>query len=482
MPQTVFDAYNLFLEGSIVLGEIEANGMAVDEVYLDRAIRRIDAKIKRMDAELRTHDEFKLWQKTYRNQMNIASTVQLGHILFDKLGYKSHHKTPSGRPKTTEAALESVDSPFVKPYFNWKRLKKAKTTYLEGLKRETVNGRIHAFFSLGSSAKEDAEGGARSYRSSCTDPNLQNQPVRNPEISRMVRRTFVPSSRKHRLVEVDYSALEFRIAACFWRDPLMIEYASDPTKDIHRDQASKCYLLAKKQITKDCRYCGKNQFVFPKLYGSWHKPCAKNLWESIDKMNLKTVDGIPLKEHLKSKGIHELGNTDPQDKMPPRPGTFVHHIKKCEDDFEKNFPTFTANRDKWFDDYRATGSFPMMTGFVLHGLFTKNQCMNTPVQGPAFHLLLWSVIQMHKWLKRKEMESKLIAEIHDSALGDVLDDELQVYLNKIRRIMTVDIRKHYDWIVTPLEIEVDVTPLGGSWDQKEPWICGEDGIWQPKAK
>lgn len=480
MTQTVLDAYKLFHDGSIVLGEIEANGMCVDVDYLDRAIRRIDNKIKRMEAELQTTVEYQLWKKTYGKESKIGSGQQLAHILFDKLKHPCKMLTPTGKPKTTEAALEAVDLPFVQNYFKLKKLKKAKTTYLEGLKRETVNGYIHAFFSLGSSPKDDAEGGASTYRSSCTDPNMQNQPVRNPELARMIRKSIIPRSKRNHLVEIDYSALEFRIAACFWKDPLMIEYASDPSKDIHRDMACKCYKLTKAQVTKDDRYCAKNQFVFPQLYGSWHKPCAKALWESIDKMNLQTVDGIPLKEYLKTKGIKELGNCDVQDKMPARPGTFVHHIKGCEDGFEKQFPTYTANKNQWYDDYRKTGSFPMMTGFVLSGLYTKNQILNTPIQGPAFHCLLWSLIQMHKWLKRKGMGSKIIAEIHDSMLLDVPDNELQTVLNKARRIMTVDIRKHWDWIVTPLEIEADVTPMGESWHAKEPWICGESGLWTLK--
>lgn len=477
MTATVMDAYNLFHKGSIVLAEIESNGMAVDVNYLDRMIRRINGKIKRLEEELKQTDEYAIWKRSYGHDTKLWSTIQLAHVLFDKLKHPCKHLTPTGRPKTSEAALESIDLPFVKKYFEVKHLKKAKGTYLDGIKRETVNGFIHPFISLGSSPKEE-EGGASTYRSSCTDPNVMNQPTRNAVMAKIVRKCYVPRSKNNRLVEIDYSALEFRGAACFWKDPLMIEYASDPTKDVHRDQAALCFKCKKSEVTKEDRYCGKNQFVFPILYGSYYKQCARNLWESIDKMQLTLADGTPLKEHLRSKGIRELGRCDPKEDAVP--GTFEYHIKEVESGFNKRFPVFAASKDKWYNDYRKSGSFPLLTGFVLTGLFSKNQCMNTPIQGPMFHCLLWSLIQMQKFIRRNKLRSKIVMEIHDSMLLDVPDDEMQIILNAAKHIMTEAIRKHWDWIVTPLDIEVEATPCGMSWYDKEPWIC-EDGEWKAKV-
>jgi hypothetical protein len=120
------------------------------------------------------------------------------------------------------------------------------------------------------------------------------------------------------LVEVDYSALEFRIAASFWKDPAMVAYASDSSLDIHRDMAGECYMLD--EVPKSSRFYAKNQFVFPILYGSYYISCAKNLWSVIETGNLETSDGIGLYDHLKSQGIRKLGLCD--SRIPPRRGTF----------------------------------------------------------------------------------------------------------------------------------------------------------------
>ena len=77
------------------------------------------------------------------------------------------------------------------------------------------------------------------------------------------------------------------------------------------------------------------------------------------------------------------------------------------------------------------------------------------------------------------MESKLIAQIHDCILSDVPEQELQDYINLSKEVMTERIRKHWGWIKTPLEIEVDVVANDESWDKKKPWIYN-GSLWVPK--
>ena len=67
---------------------------------------------------------------------------------------------------------------FVKRYLKIKKLKKARSTYLRGILRETVDGFIHPFFNLNL---------VITYRSSSDHPNFQNIPVRNAEIKKPLR-------------------------------------------------------------------------------------------------------------------------------------------------------------------------------------------------------------------------------------------------------------------------------------------------------
>ena len=107
----------------------------------------------------------------------------------------------------------------------------------------------------------------------------------------------------------------------------------------------------------------------------------------------------------------------------------------------------------------------MLTGFRVDGVHKRNDVINYPVQGAAFHVLLWSLIRLVKWLKKHKMRSVVVGQIHDSIVADVHHDELDEYLAAAKRIMTEDVRKAWPWIIIPLETEAEVGEL--NWWEKE---------------
>jgi len=271
--------------------------------------------------------------------------------------------------------------------------------------------------------------------------------------------------------------IEVKAAAFYHKDPVMMDYLNDATKDMHRDMAQQCYMLSDEEMCpidgdkadakriKNIRYCGKNKFVFPQFYGDWFMNCAPSLWAAIDQMKLQTRDGLSLKEHLKKKGITQLGVIDPKSR--PSPGTFVNHIKEVEFDFWNNrFAKYKEWKDKWWEKYQRTGQFTTLTGFVISGLYKRNEVINYPVQGVAFHCLLWSLIRLQKQLRKYKMKSLIVGQIHDSIVADVCKDEVKDYLTMVKQIMTEDIKKHWTWINTPLEVEAEMSPLNRSWYEK----------------
>ena len=287
------------------------------------------------------------------------------------------------------------------------------------------------------------------------------QPNRDKRQAMLIRRAFIPR-KGGVLVEADYGALEFKGAANFWKDPQMLAYASDPTADIHRDMAAECFLLESNNVSKDARYLGKGGFVFPRLYGSTAKNISANIWNLMYQTPVQTAGGVDLRDHLGEKGISTLGK-------------FQFHIERVEDGFNKRFPGWSRDKDKWWDRYLKCGWFPLQTGFICSGIFSYNNLMNTPIQGPSFHLLLWSAIETNRWLKKNKMKSLLIGQIHDSMFLDVHLTELQDVLHALKRIMTVDIRNVWKWILTPLVAEIEVAEK--NWFYKEPWI-EEGGTWK----
>ena len=89
--------------------------------------------------------------------------------------------------------------------------------------------------------------------------------------------------------------------------------------------------------------------------------------------------------------------------------------------------------------------------------------------GSAFHCLLWSFIQMDKWLIANKMDTKLIGQIHDSMILDVHPDERTAVVEKIKQITCKDLSNHWAWIIVPLNVDLDIAPVDGSWAEKEPY-------------
>jgi len=439
---TTQQAYSLFHQGTLALADVEANGMRVDVDRLDRTANKVTARITKLEGKLKNDEVYQTWRKRFGGKTQLGSRQQLGQVLYGEMGFKSDNKTKTGRVQVNESALEKVDHPFVKRYLEVEKLKKLKGTYLNGVKREVVDGLLHPSFNLHL---------VKTHRSSSDSPNFQNIPIRDKLIGKLIRSCFV-AREGHQLVEVDYSALEFKIAACWWKDDAMVAYASDPTLDIHRDMAAECYCLPVDEVPKDVRFFAKNQFVFPELYGSYYVTCARNLWSVIESGGLKTKEGTPLDEHLLEQGIEQKD--------------FEEHIEGVEEAFNDRFPTWSDRKEKWWNRYQRKGSFPLMTGFIISGVYSRNNLMNYPIQGPAFHCLLWSLIQMNRWLKQKRMRTKIVGQIHDSIVADVHEDELDDYLLLAKQVMTESIRKAWDWIITPLAIEAEVSPPGGTWFDK----------------
>lgn len=448
-------AYQLFHDGAIALAQVEANGLRIDEEYLSRAIKKTGRRIKRLKKRLDSYEVMKAWRKRFKTKTNLNSGPQLATILFDVMDYEyTGALTKTGKHKTDEDTLALVNDPFVADFLEIKKLDRALTTNLYGIQKYVVNGFVHPSFNLNL---------VTTFRSSSDSPNFQNIPVRNPKIKKLVRRAVCARHGFH-LVEVDYGGVEVRVAACYHKDPTMIRYINDPTKDMHRDMAMECFMLPAKEITKGIRHLGKNQFVFPQFYGDWWQSCAGNLWNSAAKE--KTVSGVPLLDHLKSKGIRSLGLQDRRGKT--KKGTFEHHIKKVERNFwGKRFAIYAEWKKEWYAEYVDQGWFKTLTGFICKGYMSRNDVINYGVQGDAFHCLLQALIWLQQEITKRGMKTVLTGQIHDSIMADVPPEELELFLRLCQRIMVKRLMRRWPWLIVPLIIEAEVTPVGGSWVDKQ---------------
>jgi DNA polymerase-1 len=448
--------YRLLHEGVQALSEIEATGIRIDMDRLSASIAKADADIKRIKGKLLEMDEWRVWRRRFGESANLTSREQLAVVFFEVLGYKCPERTEGGGYSTEVEVLEKIDSKFVRGFLKLSKLHKARGTYLEGIRREVVDGRLHPVFSLHT---------AVTFRSSSEQPNFQNMPVRDPEQAELIRENFIPSEGNV-LVENDFKGVEVSVAYDYHQDPTMRTYLEDPTKDMHRDMAAQLYWLPEDKVPKQARYGAKNKFVFPQFYGDYYKTCAKSLWEWAERAKIEHPDGGLLIDHLKRKCPHGLGPCHHDEDT--RPGTFEKHVQEVEDDFwNRRFKVYTKWKKKWYKAYLETGGFDTLTGFRIEGVMSRNDVINYPVQGSAFHCLLWSLIQVNKELRRRKMKARVVGQIHDSMLGDVPPEELSDYLSIVKRITEVDIRKEFKWLLLPLSIECEISPVNRSWFHKQ---------------
>jgi len=451
------EGYQLLHDGCVELAVVEANGIRIDVAALAKSKQDLTERLRTLKDELTQTKLWRTWRKRYGDKASLTSGEQLAEILYGVLEFEVSSVTDKGKPSTDEEALMKIDHPAIPKLIRYGKYNKALGTFLKGIEREVVGDRLHPVFNLHI---------PRTYRSSSDSPNFQNYPVRDKELSEIVRSKFI-ASPKSVIVENDFKGIEVSVSACYHKDKNFISYITTPGKDMHRDMAAQVYCVKPKEVSKEARYGAKNKFVFPQFYGDYYIACARNLWEWIEKGKLLGPDGKSLYDHLADNGITKLGACDPE--QDAKKGTFEKHLQEVENDFWNNrFGDYGQWRKEWFADYQDKGYFDMLTGFRVHGTFNRNQVTNAPIQGSAFHCLLWSLIQINRALRKYQMRSMVVGQIHDSLIGDVRIKELRDYLEIVEEITTVKLRKHYDWLIVPLEIEYEIAPSIGTWfDKKE---------------
>lgn len=447
--QNLNDAYDLLHEGTLAMADAEANGIIIDTAYCNDRKEYLTKKIKKIRERLMSSKEIKIWKDIYGKDFNFNSNPQLAKVLFQHMGYTSTKKTKTGNPSVDEEALEALDIPMVKNLVRLRKLMKLKNTYMEGFIRQTVDGILRPFYNLQSVV---------TYRSSSSDPNFQNLPKHDEDANKLVRTALTPRLG-NRLMEADYKGIEVRIATCYHKDPVMLKYINDKTKDMHRDMAMECFDIAYEDMVgnpfdseEKIRYCGKNMFVFRQFYGGGAAACARDLW--IASKTLKLADGSSMRKHLKSKGWTDYYK-------------FASHIEKIEDDFwNRRFSIYNQWKDDFYAEYLKKGYFTTLTGFQCKGVMNKKEVTNYPPQGTAFQCLLWSFIQINKYIKRKRLKSLLVGQIHDSIIIDAVPEERDELLKVLKDIMCNQIREQWSWIITPLDIEIEETEIDGNWYDK----------------
>lgn len=448
------EACQLFQDGILAFAEMEQQGMRVDVEYIERKNKQIDRKIIKLESTIYESDFFKAWERFAKKKVNIYSPAQMENYLYNHLNLKVAKQTKSGKGSTDEETLGKLGIPELDTLGEIKKLKKVKSTYLDGFLREQVDGFIHPFYNLHLVV---------SYRSSCSDPNLQNIPIRDKEVMNICRQALYPRVG-FQLMELDYSALEVRISACYNQDPKLIEYI-ETGHDFHKDIAMQIFNLKEydPEIHKELRQAAKNGFVFAEFYGDYYKNCVKNI----------ATNWCKLSEGIWKKGQGIMVGTEHVSDLFIRSGItsynkLENHLKDIEEDlWENRFPVYYKWKETHWREYQKKGYLVSKTGFLYKGVMGRNDVYNYETQGSAAHVLLWSLIQANKKLKELKMKTRIIGQIHDSIILDVFPKEREQVITLMKQIMEKDVRKACPWIIVPLRVDVSIAGIDESWATKK---------------
>lgn len=448
--------YRLLHEGTDALADVECNGIRIDVDYCEDKLMEVKEARQQLRDELLNCELGQAWKRQYSTP-NLESNAQLGQVLYNGLGLTPKKQTKGGEKGSTdyEALLALVDDvPDLNRVLRWRKLKKG-IDFLEQFLKEQVGGFLYPFYNLHNVA---------SYRGSCNSINFQQLPSRDEELMKMIRTAIIPVTGMF-LAEFDYKSLEVNVGCPYHRDENMIAYVSG-AGDMHQDKTMELLTIPQQLSTSSLRKnIGKNGFVFPEFYGSrWFKT-APTIWERTE--NEKLADGTPVRTYLRRQGIKELG-TARRTKFGWQcsPGSFYEHVRQIEDVlWNETFPGYRDWRENIWREYQSCGSFDLLSGFRCQGLFDRNQVINYPIQGTAFHILLKSLILLNDKLKREGWNSYIIGQIHDSIVMYVDPVEWQALCAMVLDIISNQIPAHWPWINVPLTVEVERAGVNKEWSK-----------------
>lgn len=346
-------------------------------------------------------------------EFNINSPKQLGVILFEKLELPFAKKTKTGYSTNVDILEKLVpDYPIAAQILEYRQLTKLKSTYADGLATYiSEDERIHGVFHQTVTA---------TGRLSSTEPNLQNIPIRMP-LGRAIRKVFVPEEG-YTFVDADYSQIELRVLAHLSEDENLIR-AYHQAQDIHAITASEVFDTPLSEVT-DLQRRNAKAVNFGIVYG---------------------ISAFGLSEDLKisrkeaSTYIEKYFATYP--KVKEFLDNMVVHAK------EEGYVKTMFERIRPIPELKSSN--------FMQRSFGERVAMNSPIQGTAADIIKIAMVRVNMRMKKANMKSRLLLQIHDELLIEAALDEKEQVKDILREEMMGACQ-----LSVPLEIDVQE---GMSW-------------------
>ena len=369
-----------------VLVDMESRGVCIDLTRLGEISRGFAGELAALERAI---------YQAAGTEFNINSTPQLRQLLFEKHQLPVLKKTKTG-PSTDYEVLEQLAAmghEVPRLLIEYRELSKLKSTYVDALPGfiHPLTGRIHTSFN---------QTGAATGRLSSSDPNLQNIPVRTPR-GEAIRRAFVAPPGAL-LLTADYSQIELRLLAHLSGDPAFVE-AFEQGGDIHRQTAAIIFDVAQDRVTPEMRARAKT-INFATIYGQGAFALSRQL------------------------------------------GITQDDAKRFIDQYFTRFAGVRAWLDRTVAQAREKGYVETLFGRRRYipelkdrnyniRAFGERTATNSPLQGSAADLIKIAMVGIAGALKEGGLASRMILQVHDELVLEVLAGEEEAATEVVKRHM-----------------------------------------------
>lgn len=388
-----------------VLADMEITGIKVDVNYLTNVELELKEKLEEKEKEI---------YELSGVEFNIMSPSQLSKVLFEDLAIPYPKKVKDNKYSTSKDILDKIIDfhPIVSKILEYRTLAKLYTNYAVGLKAEVrEDGRIHTIFT---------QTLTRTGRLSSISPNLQNIPAR-AEYSALIRKAFVPDENS-KILSSDYSQVELRIFASMSKATNLIN-AFVNNEDIHTRTAADIFKVDMSSVTKDMRRTAK-AVNFGILYG-------------ISSFGLSEDLGIDVKTAKKFI----------DDYLETYPGIRDFQAKEIADAYANGYVRTLMNRKRVIEELKNKNYMIRSSG--------ERMALNTPIQGTAADILKKAMVEIYREFNKRNLKSKMLIQVHDELVFNVLDTELDEVSEIVRDIMENTFK-----IDVPLKVDIEI---GNNW-------------------
>jgi DNA polymerase-1 len=410
-PEKVTKVYEMVDRPLVpVLSAMECAGIKVDKTVLARLSGEFADQGAALEKEI---------HELAGQPFSIGSPVQLGAILFDKMGLKGGKKGKSGQYSTDVTVLEDLAGQGVTiagKVLEWRQLSKLRSTYTDAL-QEQINprtGRVHTSYSLV---------GAQTGRLSSTDPNLQNIPIRT-EMGRQIRDAFV-AEPGNVILSADYSQIELRLAAHI-ADVGPLREAFAEGEDIHARTARELF----GEVNRDTRGRAKT-INFSILYGISRWGLAKRL-ESTPEEAQQLIDAY----------------------FARFPGISAYIQETLADVKENGFTTTLFGRKCWFPRITSPNQAERQG--------SERAAINAPIQGTSADIIKRAMVRMGPALIEAGLPNvKMLLQVHDELVFELPEGDVPAARKLIETVMS-NAAEPLVKLTVPLGVEIGTGPSWGA--------------------